>query len=191
MLAIVDITHYMGLLQYQPPIFSQFTAKSAISVALFLCNIAYLFQILHMGRNGALAGSLLLLTAGIVPLGLGCAPICPQMVQLTPSHFDTEHTQSLMDLQMACAYIGSLPLPSLLTSLPLPHVLQLHAQSWHEHLSRRAGRQHKTFRLLTLHRGLQQKKRAIENGRAGGTFMEVWPRPPRLVSVVCSNHLGQ
>jgi len=68
-------------------------------------------------------GSLLLLTAGIVPLGLGCAPICPQMVQLTLSHFGTEHAPSLMGLQMACAYIGSPPMPSLLTSLPLPHVL--------------------------------------------------------------------
>ena len=77
-----------------------------------------------MGHNGALAGSLSLLTAGIVPLGLGCAPIYPQMAQLTPSRFGTEHTQSLMGLQMACAYIGSLPLPSLLTPPLLPHALQ-------------------------------------------------------------------
>ena len=58
-------------------------------------------QLLHLGGGiigaGVLCltlaprGSLSLLTAGVVLLGLGCAPIYPQMTQLTPSRFGAEH----------------------------------------------------------------------------------------------------
>ncbi|MGN0070719.1 MAG: MFS transporter [Atopobiaceae bacterium] len=91
-------------------------------------------QLLHLGEAiigaGVLAlifaprGFLPLLAAGTVLLGLGCAPIYPQMIQLTPSRFGEEHAQSLMGLQMACAYVGSLSMPPLL-GLLIEHVSPL------------------------------------------------------------------
>ena len=51
---------------------------------------------------------------GLVLLGLGCAPIYPQMIQLTPERFGTQNAQSLMGLQMACAYVGSMAFPPLM-----------------------------------------------------------------------------
>ena len=54
------------------------------------------------------------LCIGLVLLGLGCAPIYPQMIQLTPERFGTQNAQSLMGLQMACAYVGSMAFPPLM-----------------------------------------------------------------------------
>lgn len=56
----------------------------------------------------------LALGAGLALLGLGCAPIYPQMIQLTPVRFGTDGTQSLMGMQMACAYVGSMAFPPLM-----------------------------------------------------------------------------
>lgn len=53
------------------------------------------------------------LGTGLALLGLGCAPIYPQMIQLTPERFGDEEAQSLMGLQMACAYVGSMVFPPL------------------------------------------------------------------------------
>lgn len=54
------------------------------------------------------------LGAGLALLGLGCAPIYPQMIQLTPERFGLQNAQSLMGLQMACAYVGSMAVPPLM-----------------------------------------------------------------------------
>ncbi len=61
---------------------------------------------------------LLLLPAGTVTLfcglfaiGLGCAPIFPAMLHLTPENFGKARSQSLMGLQMACAYVGTTFIP--------------------------------------------------------------------------------
>lgn len=61
-----------------------------------------------------LAPGELALGAGLALLGLGCAPIYPQMIQLTPVRFGTDGTQSLMGMQMACAYVGSMAFPPLM-----------------------------------------------------------------------------
>lgn len=53
------------------------------------------------------------LGAGLALLGLGCAPIYPQMIQLTPERFGAEGAQTLMGMQMACAYVGSMVFPPL------------------------------------------------------------------------------
>lgn len=52
--------------------------------------------------------------SGLLLVGLGCAPVYPQMIHLTPVHFGAEHNQSMMGLQMASAYTGSLVVPPLL-----------------------------------------------------------------------------
>lgn len=51
---------------------------------------------------------------GLALLGLGCAPIYPQMIQLTPHRFGEDGARSLMGLQMASAYVGSLAFPPLM-----------------------------------------------------------------------------
>ena len=51
--------------------------------------------------------------AGIVLLGLGCAPIYPCTIHSTPAHFGADKSQAIIGVQMACAYFGSLFMPPL------------------------------------------------------------------------------
>ena len=50
---------------------------------------------------------------GLVLAGLGCAPIYPCIIHSTPEHFGTEHSQALIGVQMASAYVGICILPPL------------------------------------------------------------------------------
>lgn len=56
--------------------------------------------------NGAVAAGVCTLVAG-----LGCAPIYPSIVALTPKRFGERASQGLVSLQMACAYAGSMLFP--------------------------------------------------------------------------------
>ncbi|WP_258881147.1 MFS transporter [Clostridium tagluense] len=47
-------------------------------------------------------------------MGLGCAPIYPCMLHETPKRFGKTSSQSIMGLQMAFAYIGSMFMPPIL-----------------------------------------------------------------------------
>lgn len=49
--------------------------------------------------------------AGLLLMGLGCAPIYPSMIHRTPINFGKENSQLLIGLQMACAYTGSTFMP--------------------------------------------------------------------------------
>ncbi len=51
--------------------------------------------------------------AGIVLVGLGCAPIYPCIIHSTPEHFGAENSQALIGVQMASAYTGILLMPPL------------------------------------------------------------------------------
>ena len=51
--------------------------------------------------------------AGIVLVGLGCAPIYPSVIHSTPEHFGQENSQAIIGVQMASAYLGSLSAPPL------------------------------------------------------------------------------
>ncbi|AOT68973.1 MFS transporter [Geosporobacter ferrireducens] len=58
------------------------------------------------------------MSTGLILIGLGCAPIYPSLLHQTPERFGKNASQSMMGLQMACAYIGSTfspPLIGLLT----------------------------------------------------------------------------
>ena len=52
--------------------------------------------------------------AGLVIVGLGCAPIYPSMIHETPRRFGAENSGSLIGFQMACAYMGNLIVPPLI-----------------------------------------------------------------------------
>ncbi len=49
--------------------------------------------------------------AGFVVLGLGCAPVYPSIIHATPQNFGAEHSQGIIGIQMASAYLGSLLMP--------------------------------------------------------------------------------
>jgi fucose permease len=51
--------------------------------------------------------------AGLLLVGLGCAPIYPCIMHSTPEHFGPENSQAVVGLQMAFAYLGSLAVPPL------------------------------------------------------------------------------
>ena len=60
-------------------------------------------MLLPLGETAALAGLLL--------VGLGCAPIYPSVIHSTPDHFGEENSQAIIGVQMASAYLGSLIAP--------------------------------------------------------------------------------
>lgn len=53
------------------------------------------------------------LIAGLFLIGLGCAPIYPSLLHETPDNFGSEYSQSIMGMQMACAYAGTTFMPPL------------------------------------------------------------------------------
>lgn len=53
------------------------------------------------------------LSCALALIGLGCAPIYPSIIALTPERFGEAASQSMVSLQMACAYVGSTVAPPL------------------------------------------------------------------------------
>ncbi len=68
----------------------------AVGIAAFL---------LPLGEYAALAGLIL--------IGLGCAPIYPCIIHSTPDHFGAENSQAIIGVQMASAYVGTCLMPPL------------------------------------------------------------------------------
>lgn len=72
-------------------------------------------QMIRMGQVICIMGAALLIMpihnnlqlAGLVLIGLGCAPIYPAMLHETPNRFGKELSQGIMGIQMATAYVGS------------------------------------------------------------------------------------
>lgn len=54
-----------------------------------------------------------LVFAGLIIIGLGCAPIYPSVIHSTPVNFGKENSQAIVGIQMASAYIGSTFMPPL------------------------------------------------------------------------------
>ena len=51
--------------------------------------------------------------AGLVIIGLGCAPVYPCLIHATPEHFGADRSQAVIGIQMACAYVGTSLMPPL------------------------------------------------------------------------------
>ena len=68
-----------------------------------LVVLGILVMILPFGSYATMAGLLL--------VGLGCAPIYPCIIHSTPAHFGEENSQAMVGVQMASAYSGSLLMP--------------------------------------------------------------------------------
>ena len=78
-------------------------------------------QLIRMGQTVILTGICAMLLplgngialAGLILIGLGCAPIYPCVIHSTPEHFGVGHSQALIGVQMASAYIGNCLMPPL------------------------------------------------------------------------------
>lgn len=69
-----------------------------------------LFGVVLVGIPGGSGVTALL---GLVVIGLGCAPVYPCIIHSTPSNFGEEHSQAIIGIQMASAYVGSTFMPPL------------------------------------------------------------------------------
>ena len=58
-------------------------------------------------------GSELPALCGLVIFGLGCAPVYPSIIHMTPANFGKENSQAIIGIQMASAYVGSTFMPPL------------------------------------------------------------------------------
>ncbi len=78
-------------------------------------------QMIRLGQCIILAGLAALLLplgahaslAGLILIGLGCAPIYPCIIHSTPEHFGAERSQAVIGVQMASAYVGTCVMPPL------------------------------------------------------------------------------
>ena len=78
-------------------------------------------QMIHLGESIILLGVLAMLLplgktvalAGLILIGLGCAPIYPSIIHSTPAHFGADKSQAIIGVQMASAYIGTCLMPPL------------------------------------------------------------------------------
>ncbi|MBQ8835340.1 MAG: MFS transporter [Oscillospiraceae bacterium] len=76
-------------------------------------------QLIRMGQAIILLGVTAMLLplgeavslAGLILIGLGCAPIYPCVIHSTPEHFGAENSQALIGVQMASAYVGTCLMP--------------------------------------------------------------------------------
>jgi fucose permease len=50
---------------------------------------------------------------GLLLMGIGCAPVYPSLIHETPTSFGSEHSQEIIGIQMASAYVGSTFMPPL------------------------------------------------------------------------------
>lgn len=74
---------------------------------------------IRLGLSVTLFGCILLIlplgtaigVAGILIIGLGCAPIYPSVIHSTPHHFGADKSQAVIGVQMAAAYIGTTLMP--------------------------------------------------------------------------------
>ena len=72
--------------------------------------------LLPLGEGAALAG--------LVLVGLGCAPVYPCLIHSTPEHFGAQRSQAIIGVQMASAYVGTCLMP------PLFGILAEHVGIW-------------------------------------------------------------
>lgn len=79
--------------------------KNMIRLGQSIIAVGVLAIILPFGKEIAMAG--------IVIVGLGCAPVYPCIIHSTPEHFGADKSQAIIGVQMACAYIGSCFMPPL------------------------------------------------------------------------------
>ena len=75
--------------------------------------------LINIGLIIAVTGALLLALplpqafslAGLLLFGLGCAPVFPNLIHITPQRFGVQYSQAIIGLQMASSYVGATLMP--------------------------------------------------------------------------------
>lgn len=81
----------------------KFSDVQMIRLGQAIIAIGIITVLLPVGETGALAG--------LVLIGLGCAPVYPCIIHSTPEHFGADRSQALIGVQMASAYVGTCLMP--------------------------------------------------------------------------------
>lgn len=97
-----------------------------ITIGRFLCGFISERlgdrRLIRIGLAVAAAGIIMVLLpikldalalAGLLVIGVGCAPIYPCIIHATPFNFGKENSQSVIGVQMASAYVGTTFVPPL------------------------------------------------------------------------------
>lgn len=79
------------------------TDKQMVRLGIGIITAGIVVLFLPVSEMGAAAGLLL--------IGLGCAPVYPCMIHSTPELFGAERSQAVIGVQMASAYVGSTLMP--------------------------------------------------------------------------------
>ena len=99
------------------------------------------------------------LFAGLVTIGLGCAPVYPSIIHETPANFGREVSLAMTGIQMAFAYVGSCLMPPLFGLLAQYVTPALYPWFLAALLAL-------MFAMAeSLHRRTREKRRAVEPGR--------------------------
>ena len=83
----------------------RWTDRQLIRLGEGIIALGIAAMLLPLGRGASLAG--------LVLVGLGCAPIYPCVIHSTPTHFGEDKSQAMIGVQMASAYTGILLMPPL------------------------------------------------------------------------------
>ncbi len=84
---------------------AKFTDTQLVRASLLLMGAGVIVLLLPLGQGAAMAG--------MVFLGLGCAPVYPCIIHATPARFGAEKSQAFIGVQMAAAYLGTTTMPPL------------------------------------------------------------------------------
>ena len=79
--------------------------KQMVRLGQLIIGCGIIVLLLPLGNNALLPG--------LFMIGLGCAPIFPCLVHKTSENFGEEHSQAIVGIQMASAYIGTTLMPPL------------------------------------------------------------------------------
>ena len=81
----------------------KFSDTQLIRMGQGVIGLGIAAMLLPLGRAVSLAGLIL--------IGLGCAPIYPCIIHSTPGNFGADQSQALIGVQMASAYVGTCAAP--------------------------------------------------------------------------------
>jgi fucose permease len=79
--------------------------RGMVRVGLVILLIGLVVLLVPFGEYTPLVALLL--------IGIGCAPVYPSLIHETPTSFGKEHSQEVIGIQMATAYVGSTFMPPL------------------------------------------------------------------------------
>ncbi len=78
--------------------------KNLVRLGLGVTGLGILAVLIQFGTHK-------IALAGLVIIGLGCAPIYPSLIHATPDSFGKENSQAIIGIQMASAYTGGTFIP--------------------------------------------------------------------------------